>query len=384
MRVPHIVDGIKQTLAGEPVQYEATVGELAFETWLEPIYDGEGALNGLVGVAVDVTERKQAALELEARIRYEQNLSLASQALVTTDETAVSQTLDYLREAAEASRAYFFEIYEDPALGTYGRQIYEVCAPNVTPQIDNPDLQLFLMAKAGFGRWLEILSQGGIINDIVADMPPVEQEFLIAQEIKSILILPIIINGEWRGIIGFDDTQSDSQWAESDVNLLQTGASMIGAYIERQEANEMLQTRMGYEHGLSQAAQTLLSAVNEDTLNEALGYLRAATNTSRAYFFENFVDEELGLCHRQLYEACAPGVTPQIDLPELQRMPYEQAGLSRWVDILGSGDYINALASELPSPEDGFGIDAILLLPVFVQEQWHGFIGFDPGQSLAG
>lgn len=379
--VPHIVEGIKQTLAGEPVQYEAAVGELAFETWLEPIYDNEGGLNGLVGVAVDVTERKQAALKLEARIRHEQNLSLASQALVTTDETAVSQTLDYLREAAEASRAYFFEIYEDPTLGTYGQQIYEVCAPNVTPQIDNPDLQPFLMDKVGFSRWLEILSQGGIINDIVADMPPAEQEFLIAQEIKSILVLPIIINGVWRGMIGFDDTQSGNQWAESDINLLQTGASMIGAYIERQEANEMLQTRMGYEHGLSQAAQTLLSAVSEDALNEALGYLREATGTSRAYFFENFVDEELGLCHRQLYEACAPGVEPQIDLPELQRMSYEQAGLSRWVDVLGVGDYINALAAELPSPEDevitSFGIDAILLLPVFVQDQWHGFIGFD-------
>jgi PAS domain S-box-containing protein len=379
--VPEIIEHIKQTLAGTPTQYEAVVGDLAFETWLEPIYDGQGEVNGLVGVAVDVTEARQASHTLETRLRYEHGLSLASQALLTPDETAVPQTLEHLREAANACRAYLFEIKQDPQEGPVGRQIYEICAPGVTPYIDDPSMQHVPLRAAGLQRWLDYLPQGQPINNIAVDMPESEQEILIAQQVQAILLLPIIINGQWQAIIGFDNTKNATQWATEDVQLLQTAAGMIGAYMERQQASRMLQSRVRYEHGLSLASQTLLSATSDKALSEALTYLREATHTSRAYFFENFMDEELGLCQRQLYEACAPGVEPQIDMPELQRMSYEQSGLGRWADVMAEGQFINSAAADLPSPEDeviaSFGIKAILLLPVFVQDRWHGFIGFD-------
>jgi PAS domain S-box-containing protein len=379
--VPSIVESIKQTLAGEPAQYEAVVGELAFETWLEPIYDSQGEVDGLVGVAVDVTERKQAARILETRLRYEQGLSLVSQSLLTPSEGALAETLEHLREAADACRAYYFEIDHDPEDGLYGRQLYEACAPGIAPQIDNPALQYFPFEASGFGRWQADLSQGQPINSIITEVPKTEQDILTPQDIQSFLILPIMVNGQWRAFVGFDDTKNATHWPEEDAQLLKTAAGMIGAYLERQQASQMLQTRVGYEHGLSLASQTLLTATGDEALVEALHYLRDATNTSRAYFFENFMDEELGLCMRQLYEACAPDVEPQIDLPELQRLPYEQSGLGRWVEVLGHGQIINSATVDLPAPEneviDSFDIKAILLLPVFVGDKWFGFIGFD-------
>ena len=385
---PEIVSSIEQTLKGQSAQYEAIVGDFVFETWLEPIWDKNNEVAGLVGLSIDVSEQRRAVEDMEVRIRYEWGLSLASQALVSADETAVIQAIEHLREAAAACRAYFFEIIDDPIDGIYGRQLHEACAHGITSQMDNPDMMHFALEKLGFDRWIEQLSHGLPINAIVTDLPENEQEILLPQDIQSLLILPIILNDEWQGFVGFDDTKEATIWQEADVQLLQTAAGMIGSYIEGRQASEMLEARVGYEHGLAQASQALLTATTDDAINEALNYLREATATSRAYFFENFVDSELGLCHRQRYEACAPGVEPQIDLPELQRMSYEQSGLSRWVDVLSSGQYINSVVAKLPPPEDeiigSFGIDAILLLPVFVRDRWEGFIGFDRvGEAIA-
>jgi PAS domain S-box-containing protein len=385
--VPAIEEEVEAALAAREafyLQYRIK-HRLGDWRWVEEtgagIYSDSGELLFLEGILNDITYRQDREQELEKRLRYERSLSLASQALISADETAVTDTLEYLRDAAHACRAYYFEIFEDRELGTCGKQLFEACAPDVSSQLDDPDLQRFPFAAAGFKRWLEMLSRGNPINNIFSEMPSSEQDILAPQEIQSILVLPVIINGEWRGMVGFDDTKQATRWQEADIQLLQTAAGMIGAYIERQQANQMLQTRLGYEHGLSLASQSLLTATTDDALTEALHYLRTATNTSRAYFFENFVDEELGLCHRQLYEACAPGVEPQIDSPELQRMPYESSGLGRWAEVLATGQVINAVAANLPAPEDeivaSFGIEAILLLPVFVQDRWHGYIGFD-------
>jgi PAS domain S-box-containing protein len=386
--VPEIVAHLEQTLTGLPSQYEVDMAGTVFETWLEPIRGENNQVEGLVGVSMDVTERTQVRQTLETRLRYERGLSLASRVLVAAEETAVPQTLEYLREAANACRAYFFEIFNDPLDGLCGRRLYEACAPGIIPQIDDPDLQRFPFAAFGFGRWIDLLSQGKPINNLISEMPESEQTFLAVQEIESILVLPVIINGKLQGMIGFDDTREATHWQDEDIQLLQAATGMVGAYIERQQAGRMLQARVGYEHGLALASQTLLTATTADALSEALNYLREATNTSRAYFFENFVDEELGLCQRQLYEACASGVAPQIDSPELQRMPYEESGLGRWVEVMSSGQLINTAAADLPSPEDeivgSFGIDAILLLPVFVKDRWHGYIGFDKvGEAVA-
>jgi PAS domain S-box-containing protein len=385
--VPAIEEEVEAALAAKEafyLQYRIK-HRLGDWRWVEEIgagvYDDTGELLFLEGILNDVTHRLEREHVLETRLRYEQNLSLASQVLASGDETAVTETLEHLREAANACRAYYFEVFQDQELGLCGRQQYEACAPDIASQLDNPDLQKFPFEAAGFWRWAETLSQGKPINNLTSETPPSEQEVLLPQGIKSILVLPVIVNGEWQGLVGFDDTKQATKWQEADVRLLQTATGMIGTYLERQQANEMFQSRLGYEHGLALASQTLLTATTDDALTEALHYLRTATNTSRAYFFENFVDEELGLCMRQLYEACAPDVEPQIDLPELQRLPYEQSGLGRWIDVFSNKEIINSVVADMPPPEDEimgpFGLKAVLLLPVFLGEKWHGFIGFD-------
>jgi PAS domain S-box-containing protein len=54
----------RQALAGESVTYELEWQDLAFETHVQPLHSSEGELLGVIGVALDITDRKQLADQL--------------------------------------------------------------------------------------------------------------------------------------------------------------------------------------------------------------------------------------------------------------------------------------------------------------------------------
>jgi PAS domain S-box-containing protein len=57
---PEIVDNIQRTLAGEEVTSVVQVGGLTFESRYSPLRGDGGQIVGLIGIAVDVTERRRA------------------------------------------------------------------------------------------------------------------------------------------------------------------------------------------------------------------------------------------------------------------------------------------------------------------------------------
>ncbi len=56
--VPAILEHSERALAGEPVSTIVEVHEVTFESWYQPIFDGE-AVTGVVGLSYDVTEREE-------------------------------------------------------------------------------------------------------------------------------------------------------------------------------------------------------------------------------------------------------------------------------------------------------------------------------------
>jgi len=58
--VPQVVENIRRSLAGEEFASTVEVGESTFETRYSPLRDENGQVIGLIGVATDVADRKQA------------------------------------------------------------------------------------------------------------------------------------------------------------------------------------------------------------------------------------------------------------------------------------------------------------------------------------
>ncbi len=227
----------------------------------------------VVGFARDISERKLAETALAQRRRYEHAVSACSKILLTDRDVpeAMGEALQELLLACDVCRAYVFENVATDDAGLCMRQIYERCAPGVSPQIDNPALQR-LPYGDDFARWVQELEAGRPINGPVCEFPAPERRVLAPQQIVSLLVLPIWVEQQWFGFIGFDDTKRERTWDEEDVRLLQSAAEMIGASIERQrsdnrlrESNVRIEEALGRELNASMQLEVALKSV--ETVN---------------------------------------------------------------------------------------------------------------------
>jgi PAS domain S-box-containing protein len=229
----------------------------------------------LLETFVDIRELKNIEQRLNKQLEFEQKLSQASASLLSqgTHSENIQKALKYLREAAEASRVYIFENFDDPVDGLCIRQIYEDCAPGVEPEIDNPTLK-HLPYSNWFERWKSALEANKPIKGLVADFPEEEQRVLGPQGILSMLVLPLAVSGKWWGFIGFDETVKQREWHVDEVRLLKTASEIVGGYLERLAMEEALRLNLKKTEELNrdlqeQTARAKHLAVQADMANQA-------------------------------------------------------------------------------------------------------------------
>lgn len=115
-------------------------------------------------------------------------------------------------------------------------------------------------------------------------------------------------------------------------------------------------------------------------LNELLGRLGEATESSRVYLFQRQgpIDKPTV---SQKAEWVAEGIEPQIDNPELQNIDIAAAGFDQWVANMAAGEPVISLVKNRPAPErallESQGILSLAVFPITISDDWWGFIGFD-------
>jgi len=156
-------------------------------------------------------------------------------------ERAMQRVLERLGKATGVRRTYVFRngSAKDGTLVT--TQIYEWAAPGIKPQLDNPDLRDFSYRDAGFDSWVRDLSAGRMIVGDVDQFPPVIGEFLALQDIKSILVVPIFVDGRWWGFIGFDECRAKRKWNDGEMDALKAAAGILGAAVQQNQDREKIE-----------------------------------------------------------------------------------------------------------------------------------------------
>lgn len=180
--------------------------------------------------------------ESRKRDRLLQATSSALAQLLCGDDLSagIGSALAILGRAVDADRVYIFENYVDPVSGVpYMSQRHEWCAMTAVAQIDNPQLQR-LPYDPFIMRWYRTLAGGDAIQGLVRDFPAGERPLLEAQAIRSLLALPIQIDGRFWGFIGFDDCRRDRIWTLMEDQILRAAAAAIGNAYVRLKAEETL------------------------------------------------------------------------------------------------------------------------------------------------
>jgi diguanylate cyclase (GGDEF)-like protein/PAS domain S-box-containing protein len=151
---------------------------------------------------------------------------------------------------------------------------------------------------------------------------------------------------------------------------------------ERKKAETILSRRENMMSAISLAAEQFLKESTwEHNIPGILEKIGQAVNVSRIYVFMNYSDEKGVIYSSQCYEWAAPGVMPQINNPTLQHVNLREAGFNRWEEKLSVGKSIHGILSEFPESErvilQDQKIVSMALTPIFVENHWWGFIGFD-------
>lgn len=208
-----------------------------------PIYDNVGRLIGSIEYLRDVTDRKVASDELVKRDILLSGVAVAANALLTVRDfdEGINQALEILGLSLDVDRVYIFENHEDPVTGEHlASRKFEWCRDNISSQMSKPLLHDRSYDR-DFPRWFGTLRYGETLNGQIKDFPGSERAVLELENITSILVVPIIIDGMFWGFIGFDECRRERIWTKSEIAILKASAGSIGAFVVRKNAEVKLE-----------------------------------------------------------------------------------------------------------------------------------------------
>ncbi|MBN1212284.1 MAG: PAS domain S-box protein, partial [candidate division Zixibacteria bacterium] len=187
------------------------------------------------GFIEDITDIKKVE-ELEYRIKFERLITLISSDFIKIDmadiDFEINKALGVIGQFAEADRSYVFLFKDDLR---HLENTHEWCREGVSPQIDNcRDIDSELIPW-----WMNKLKNKeniliGCINDLpwTADS---EKEILQAQDIQSLLAVPMYMGKELIGFLGFDSVNEIRYWSEDTITLLTMAGTIFTNALERKK-----------------------------------------------------------------------------------------------------------------------------------------------------
>ena len=198
------------------------------------------------GVTSDITASKRAARFLQNRLKLDEIISSTSASFVNVQshefDSHVNDVLRKIGEFANIDRSYIFLYHEDVMSNTH-----EWVKPGVSEEKDN--LQNI---PTEYLPWsTNVVKSDDVIyfydiNDLPPEAAP-EKETLEAQNIKSILWVPLKSDERVIGFMGFDAVEEYMMWSPDDIKLLRTIAEITSrAFVRREEYQRLTESELRF------------------------------------------------------------------------------------------------------------------------------------------
>lgn len=155
-------------------------------------------------------------------------------------EPAIDEVLAELGAATGVSRVYVFEI-ADLGGEVLARQRWEWVAPGVVAQIDNPRLQAARLRAKGFGTWADLLLRGELISGHADEFPAEITALLESHDVRSVAIVPIELDDELWGFIGFDECVERRRWSQAELAALTAAGDVLAGALQQDAARRVLE-----------------------------------------------------------------------------------------------------------------------------------------------
>jgi transcriptional regulator with GAF, ATPase, and Fis domain len=186
------------------------------------------------GISRDVTTRQNAREKLIYYANFERLINEFALKLMNATSKNLSEIIkfivDELGKFMHVDRAYIFDInYQNNTLSN----TYEWCKDGISSQMK--ELQNISLLTV---PWLmdRINNNQDIVIEKVSEMPEeafAEKDSFTAQEINSLLVVPLIYANKAQGLIGFDMVKEQIFWEQESINLLRLVGTLIISAINR-------------------------------------------------------------------------------------------------------------------------------------------------------
>jgi signal transduction histidine kinase len=186
----------------------------------------------------DYSLRLEEAVESRnRRVQLEQSVAAAAQLLSQSSEPGdLDRALSLLLYGAQATSVFV----ERNTYNERGELCSRVTAVAQSPNSVYDPYYWDMMPWSKMPDTYALLSKGEVATLIPDQMAGTEADTYAATPVKSEVDVPIMLDGEWHGLIGMADEDSHRDWRE-EIQMLHTAAEMIASYWGRLESNRQLE-----------------------------------------------------------------------------------------------------------------------------------------------
>jgi GAF domain-containing protein len=168
---------------------------------------------------------------------------------------AVLGAIELVGRALGVDRAV---VYENGSSTTPGRRLSVM--RSVWGEAPMTPLMQTFPLKDQMSGWVEVLSRGQPVWEVVRNIPGSMKVNLEAQGVQSVLLSPInvgTINAQWWGFLRLDDCQKERRWTTEELNIVKTLSRSLSSALRQDLRREALaQTRSDLEAMMSRCAAT--------------------------------------------------------------------------------------------------------------------------------
>lgn len=210
------------------------------------IKDEQGRPKYIEGTLRDITERKNAVAKMAVLLNLQKLIThLATEFInipVESSDESVNHMLALIGEEIQVDRVYIFSYNFSTGLMS---NTHEWCAPGITSEMEN----LQQIPMSGVPDWIDTHVKGEML--IVENVGELDQgsplrEILEPQSIKTLITIPMILNEQCLGFVGFDSVKQVKTWSKEEITFLQLLADLLCNITDRKDTEERLKTREAY------------------------------------------------------------------------------------------------------------------------------------------
>ena len=341
--------------------------------------DELGKIIGYFAFSRDITYQKNIEIEKQNReekiIKYDKSLNEITAISYSKNknfEEILKSILQNSCNAVEVSKTGYWKFYDD-------KIVCQVIFSKNTNKFETGEI----LFEKDYPNYFESISERKqfVINNSndAIDFKP--NSYTNLKNIKSWIDSPVFYDRKISGIFSLECINNYRIWDDLDTNFARSVSDIIALTLETQnriEAEKNLFYKSKMLAAISQITNNFLSEFNIDsTFNETLKIIGKVANADRAYYFtNNDVKKTITIKNEWVNQK----IKPEIDNTDLQNIPHKT--FIDFLDLLYENKEYSSVVSKLELSDfkthlQNQDILSILILPVFVKNQFHSFIGFD-------